>query len=304
MSEFKLSILGSGSAMGGINAFHTSQVLSLRNKQFMIDCGEGAQIKLREYGVSVGRMNHIFISHLHGDHCFGLLGLISTLGMTGRKADFTIHAHPDLEKLFAPMFAYFCQDFPFSVHFESFSPYKSEIIYDDKSVVITTLPLKHRVPSSGFLFEEKATERHLNRAMADAYNIPVCKFKNIKAGEDFVTEDGEIIPNERLTTPADKPKKYAYMSDTAYSEQKLELVYGADCLYHEATFLKEDVARSKITLHSSASDAATFAKKAEVKQLIIGHYSSRYRDFSLFLDEAKQIFENTYLALDGKVFLF
>ena len=187
MSEFKLSILGSGSAMGGINAFHTSQVLSLRNKQFMIDCGEGAQIKLREYGVSVGRMNHIFISHLHGDHCFGLLGLISTLGMTGRKADFTIHAHPDLEKLFAPMFDYFCQDFPFSVHFESFSPYKSEIIYDDKSVVITTLPLKHRVPSSGFLFEEKATERHLNRAMADAYNIPVCKFKNIKAGEDFVT---------------------------------------------------------------------------------------------------------------------
>lgn len=304
MSEFKLSVLGSGSAMAGVNAFHTSQVLSLRNKQFMIDCGEGAQIKLREYKVSVGRLNHIFISHLHGDHCFGLLGLVSTLGMTGRKADFTIHAHPDMTKLFSPLFEYFCHDFPFTVHFESFSPYKSEVIYDDKTVKVTTIPLKHRVPSSGFLFEEKPTERHLNRAMADAYNVPVSQFKNIKAGADFVMENGEIIDNKLLTTDADVPKKYAYMSDTAYSEKYLDLVHGADCLYHEATFLKEDVVRSKLTLHSSASDAALFAKKAEVKQLIIGHYSSRYRDFSVFLDEAKQIFENTYLALDGKVFVF
>lgn len=304
MSEFKLSVLGSGSAMAGVNAFHTSQVLSLRNKQFMIDCGEGAQIKLREYKVSVGRLNHIFISHLHGDHCFGLLGLVSTLGMTGRKADFTIHAHPDMAKLFSPLFEYFCHDFPFTVHFEPFSPYKSEVIYDDKAVKVTTIPLKHRVPSSGFLFEEKPTERHLNRAMADAYNVPVSQFKNIKAGADFVSENGEIVDNKLLTTDADVPKKYAYMSDTAYSEKYLDLVHGADCLYHEATFLKEDAVRSKLTLHSSASDAALFAKKAEVKQLIIGHYSSRYRDFSVFLDEAKQIFENTYLALDGKVFVF
>ena len=304
MSEFKLSILGSGSAMAGINAFHTSQVLSLRNKQFMIDCGEGAQMKLREYGVSSGRLNHIFISHLHGDHCFGLLGFISTLGMTGRKADFTIHAHPDLTKLFSPLFEYFCQEFPFSVHFEPYTPYKSEVIYDDKSVKITTLPLKHRVPCSGFLFEEKGLTKHLNRRMADAYNVPISKFKEIKEGADFVTDDGEVIPNEVLTTPADTPKKYAFLSDTAYSEKNIDLVYGADCLYHEATFLKEDSVRSKLTLHSSAADAALFAKKANVKQLIIGHFSSRYKDVSLFLNEAKQIFDNTYLASDVIVFLF
>ena len=191
MSELKLSILGSGSALPRGDAFHTSQVLEMRNKQFMIDCGEGAQIRMRQNCVHTARLNHIFISHLHGDHCFGLIGLISTLGMLGRTADITIHSHPDLESLLAPQVKYFCSEFPFEVKFEPFSPYKSEVIYDDKSVKITTLPLKHRVPSSGFLFEEKPTERHLVKMMLDAYEVPMFQYRAIKAGAVFVTPDGK-----------------------------------------------------------------------------------------------------------------
>lgn len=304
MSIFKLNILGSGSALPKNHAFPTSQVLELRDKQFMIDCGEGAQIRLRQYGVGYARLNHIFISHLHGDHCFGIMGLLSSLGMLGRTSDITIHANPDLEKLLAPQVDYFLKDFPFTVRFENFSPTKSEVVYDDKSVSVRTLPLKHRVPCAGFLFEEKSTGRHLNRKMADAYEIPITFFKNIKDGEDYVTPDGDVVPNSRLTTEADPPKRFAYMSDTAYSERILDLVAGVDCLYHEATFLSSDTARIKNTLHSSAAQAATFALKANVKQLIIGHYSARYSETTPFLNEAKQIFENTFAAKDGDTFEF
>ena len=194
MSELKLTILGSGSALPRGDAFHTSQVLEMRNKQFMIDCGEGAQIRMRQNCVHTARLNHIFISHLHGDHCFGLIGLISTLGMLGRTADITIHSHPDLEGLLAPQVKYFCSEFPFDVKFEPFTPYKSEVIYDDRSVKVTTLPLKHRVPSSGFLFEEKPTERHLVKKMLDAYEVPMVQYRAIKAGADFVTTTLTISP--------------------------------------------------------------------------------------------------------------
>ena len=304
MSELKLTILGSGSALPRGDAFHTSQVLEMRNKQFMIDCGEGAQIRMRQNCVHTARLNHIFISHLHGDHCFGLIGLISTLGMLGRTADITIHSHPDLEGLLAPQVKYFCSEFPFEVKFEPFTPYKSEVIYDDRSVKITTLPLKHRVPSSGFLFEEKPTERHLVKKMLDAYEVPMVQYRAIKAGADFVTPEGEVVPNHRLTTDPTPPKRFAYMSDTAYIEKHLELIHGVDCLYHESTFLAEDAARIKATLHSSAAQAATLAKKAEAKQLIIGHYSARYDDKGLFLDEARAIFPNTQAAFDGAVYSF
>lgn len=304
MSIFKLNILGSGSALPKNHAFPTSQVLEMREKQFMIDCGEGAQIRMRQYKVGYSRLNHIFISHLHGDHCFGLLGLLSSLGMLGRTSDITIHAHPDLEKLISCQINYFLRDFPFQVHFDNFSPFSSDIIYEDKSVSVRTLPLKHRVPCSGFLFEEKASGRHLVRQMLDAYEIPISQFNKIKEGADFVTPDGEVVPNSRLTREPEPPKKFAYMSDTAYSEKNIDVVEGADCLYHESTFLSCDTARIKDTLHSSAAQAAAFAAKANVKQLIIGHYSARYNDTNLFLDEAKRIFANTFAAKDGDTFEF
>jgi ribonuclease Z len=178
------------------------------------------------------------------------------------------------------------------------------VIYDDKSVKITTLPLKHRVPSSGFLFEEKPTERHLVKKMLDAYEVPMAQYRAIKNGADYVTPEGEVVPNHRLTTDPTPPKRFAYMSDTAYTEKHLDLIHGVDCLYHESTFLKDDIARIKATLHSSAEQAAMLAKKAEVKQLIIGHYSARYTDRQVFLDEARTVFENTFAAHDGATYFF
>lgn len=304
MSDFRLHILGSGSALPKVHAFPTSQVLEVRGKQFMIDCGEGAQIRLRQYGVKYSRLNHIFISHLHGDHCFGLMGMLSSLGMLGRTADITIHAHPDLETLLAPMIKYFLSDFPFRVCFESFSPSGGEVIYEDRGLSVTTLPLKHRVPSCGFLFSEKSEDRHLVKKMVEAYEVPVSCLKDIKSGADYVTPDGEVVPNYRLTADPTPPKQYAYMSDTAYSERNLSLVTGVDCLYHEATFLASDVVRIRETFHSSAAQAAAFASKANVKQLIIGHYSARYTDNVPFVEEARAIFPNTFGAIDGSVFEF
>ena len=281
MEQMKLTVLGCGSALPLTGFGHSSQVLEFRNKQFMIDCGEGTQARAVRYHLKTARLNHIFISHLHGDHCFGLVGLVSTLGMLGRTADIEVHAHPDLERLYAPLIGHFCSDFPFAVRFHPFSPHRSEVIYEDRSVRVTTIPLKHRVPS------------------------PVSFMKDLKAGADFVTEDGEVVPNARLTLPPTPPKKYAYCSDTAYNEKIIPLIEGVDCLYHEATFLTGDKARMAATLHSSAAQAATIAAKAGVKRLIIGHYSARHNgDIAPFLEEAKSVFANTCAAKDGDVFFF
>lgn len=302
MEPMKLTVLGSGSAMPTPERYHSAQLLEVRNKQFLIDCGEGTQNRMIQFGVRANRLNHIFISHLHGDHCFGLMGLISTLGMLGRTADIEIHAQPDLEPLLRPQIDYFCREFPFQVKFHSFSPYQSAVIYDDRSVKVTTIPLKHRVPAVGFLFEEKSLERHLIRSMIEAYEIPVRLLKEIKQGADYVTSDGEVVPNEHLTTPPTPPRRFAYCSDTAYSEKIVELIRGVDCLYHETTYLNEDLFRAKQTLHSTAAQAAQIAHAAEVGKLIIGHYSARYRQITPFLEEAKAIFPNTVGATDGAQF--
>lgn len=304
MEPMKLTVLGSGSAMPTPERYHSAQLLEMRNKQFLIDCGEGTQNRMIQFGVRANRLNHIFISHLHGDHCFGLMGLISTLGMLGRTADIEIHAQPDLEPLLRPQIDYFCGEFPFQVKFHPFSPYQSAVIYDDRSVTVKTIPLKHRAPSVGFLFEEKPMERHLIRSMVEAYEIPLRLLKGIKSGDDYVAPDGELVSNERLTTPPTLPRKFAYCSDTAYSEKIVELIRGVDCLYHETTFLSEDVVRAKQTLHSTAAQAATLAKMAEVGQLIIGHYSARYQQITPFLEEARAIFPNTVGAMDGARFEF
>jgi ribonuclease Z len=304
MSTVKLTILGCGSALPAINAFHSAQLLEMRGKVFMIDCGEGTQIRLRQYRLSTTRMNHIFISHLHGDHSLGLPGLLSTLGMTGRTAPLTIHAHPDLERIIGVTINYFCQDSPFEIRYEAIDPYRHAVIYEDNSLTVTSLPLKHRVPTCGFLFEEKALERHLIRSMIDAYSIPVHNLKAIKNGADYTTPEGEIVANHRLTTPPTPPKRYAYCSDTACYSKLIPLIDGVDCLYHEATFLECDMARAKETFHSSARQAADIAAQAHVKQLIIGHYSARYHDITLFEQEARAVFPATTAAKDGAVFEF
>lgn len=303
MDTMRLTILGSGSAKPKPHRFQSAQLLEWHNKQFLIDCGEGTQNRLIQEGIRATRLNHIFISHLHGDHCFGLMGLLSTMGMLGRTADIEIHAQRDLEVLLRPMIDFFCGDFPFAIHFRTFNPQATEVIYEDRGITVTTIPLKHHVPTVGFLFAEKPKERHLRREMIEAYGIPVSQLKEIKAGVDFVTPDGQTVPNARLTTPPSPPRRFAYISDTAYCEQIVPMISGADCLYHEVTYMSDNAARAKQTHHSTAAQAATIAKMAGVKQLIVGHYSARYDDVEPLLEEARAIFPNTIGAHDGTKFV-
>ena len=268
----------------------------------MIDCGEGTQIRMRQHGIRTNRLNHIFISHLHGDHCFGLIGMISSLGMLHRTADLHIHAQPDLEKILKPQLMYFCQELSFDIIFHDINPRKHELIYEDRSIMVYTIPLKHRVPCCGFLFEEKQRDKHIIRQMIDYYQIPTWRILKIKQGEDFITEEGEIIPNDQLTIPAEAPIRFAYCSDTAYSEKIIPIIEGVDCLFHEATFLEEEMNRSNQTEHSTARQAGEIALKANVKKLIIGHFSARYNNQKELLDEAKAVFENTVLGEDLTIY--
>ena len=299
MDKFEINILGCGSALPTVKRFTSSQVVNFREKLFMIDCGEGTQIQLRRMKLKFNKMNHIFLSHLHGDHCFGLPGLISTLGMLGRSNELVIHAQPDAERIFKPVLDYFCKELAYPVRFESYDPYRSALIYEDRGLKVTTIPLKHRVPSAGFLFEEKPGQNHLIPEMIDFYKIPVSCLNRIKNGEDFITGDGELIPNHLLTRPANPPRKYAYCSDTGYNEKMIPLLDGVDLLYHEATFCEEDIARAKETFHSSARQAAEIASLARVKRLMLGHFSARYPQVDKLLKEAQAVFPDVMLATEG-----
>lgn len=299
MEKFEVHILGCGSALPTTRHFPTSQVVNIREKLFMIDCGEGAQMQLRRSRLKFSRLNHIFISHLHGDHCFGLIGLISTFALLGRTATLHIYAHKELEKLMRPWLNFFCHGIAFDVKFHAYSGEKNEIIYEDRSVIISTIPLNHRIPCCGFLFSEKKTPDHIIREMIDFYNIPTYELNRIKNGEDYTTEDGGIIPHNRLTTPSNPPRSYAYCSDTTYLPENTSLLKGVDLLFHEATFASDNEARADETFHTTAQQAATLAQNAEVGQLLIGHFSARYEDEQLLLKEAQEIFTNTLLAKEN-----
>ncbi len=299
MERFELNILGTGSALPTTRFNPTSQVVNFRDNLFMIDCGEGAQSQLRRMQLKFSRLSHIFLSHLHGDHCFGLMGLISTLGLLDRTGDLVVHAHPDAERIFRPMLNYFCAELPYKVIFNPIAPQKHELILEERSLKVYSIPMKHRVPTCGFLFEEKPRPRHIIREMTDFYQVPVRDMNRIKEGEDFIKEDGTVIPNEKLTRPAEPSRKYAYCSDTTYSKPIVPIIEGADLLFHEATFLEKDKARAKHTMHSTALQAAKIAHAAQVKKLVIGHFSARYTDLNVLLQEAKTIFPETVLAAEG-----
>ncbi|MDR2622893.1 MAG: ribonuclease Z [Dysgonamonadaceae bacterium] len=301
MERFEIYILGCGSALPTTKHFLSSQVINLRDKLYMIDCGEGAQLQFRAMKQNFQKLSRIFISHLHGDHCFGLPGLISTLGLLGRTADLHIHAHYDAEKLFAPLFRYFCKELPYKIYFQAFNPEKSELIFEDRSLKVTTIPLKHRVPTAGFLFEEKPSSPHIIREMIDFYRVPVSQIRAIKEGAPFITGEGETIPSMVFTRPAETPRKYAYCSDTAYYEKIIPIIADVNTLYHEATFSNADCARAKETFHSSAAQAASIAKAANAGRLVIGHFSARYPDERILLNEALEIFPKTQLAYEKMI---
>jgi ribonuclease Z len=299
MSSFEVQILGCGSATPTLNHHPTSQVLRIREKLFMVDCGEGTQLQMRKYKVSFSRLSHIFISHLHGDHCFGLIGLISTLDLLGRTGDIFIHAEPSLKPILQPQIDFFAAHLAFQVHFEDFNPRASAVIYDDRSLKVTSIPLVHRIACAGFLFEEKQTPAHIIPEMIAFHQIPVKHIADIKAGADYVTPEGKTIPNSHLTRPSEPAKRYAYCSDTAYNEKIIPLVEGVDLLFHESTFMEQDALKAKKTFHSTTKQAATIARKAQVKELMLGHYSARYNQLEPLLLEAKAIFPNTFLANEG-----
>lgn len=299
MDKFEINILGCGSALPTTRHFATSQVVNIREKLFMIDCGEGAQMQLRRSRLKFSRLNHIFISHLHGDHCFGLPGLISTFGMLGRTADLHIYAPADLNKTLTPILDYFCKNLPFKVKIHEFGATAAALIYEDRSLTVHTIPLKHRIPCCGFLFAEKPRPNHIIREMTDFYQVPLYALNRIKNGEDFLTPQGELIPNRQLTRPADPPRKYAYCSDTIYHESVIGQIREANLLFHEATFAENELARARETFHTTAAQAAQIALKARVKQLVIGHFSARYEDESCLLSEARPIFPQTILAKEN-----
>ena len=296
MGQFDLHILGCGSALPTRRHLPSAQILNVRGKLFLIDCGEGTQLQFRHTKLNYNKIFDIFISHLHGDHCFGLIGLISTMGMLGRHAGITIHAPKELEMIMRPQLDFFCKELPYEVRFISFNPGVSEMIYEDRSLEVHTIPLKHRIPSAGFLFSEKPNERHVLKDMLDFYKVPIREIPGIKKGNDFMTADGELVSNNRLTTPATPSKSYAYCSDTAYTESFLPLIKGVDLLFHEATFSEEEKERSASTLHSTAAQAGRIARLAGVKRLLIGHFSARYINDNILLREAKSEFDNVLLA--------
>ena len=302
MDNFELNILSCGSATPTTRHLPTSQVLNFREKLFMIDCGEGTQLELRKARQKFSRLNHIFISHIHGDHCFGLPGLISTFGLLKRTGDLVIHAHKDVEAMFKPMIDSFSENLPFEVRFNHIDPNSNSLIYEDRSLKVHSIPLMHRMPTCGFLFEEKQKERHLRAEMISFWKIPIKDFQLIKEGADWISPDGTVVPNKALTKDAEIARKYAYCSDTAYNEKIIPIVEGADLLFHEATFAETEAVRAKQTFHSTARQAATIAKEAKVKQLMIGHFSARYDSDQILLDEAVEVFENTVLANEGLLY--
>ena len=266
MTNAKLIILGCGSAKPTKTTSPSAQLVEISDKTFLVDCGEGVILTMQKLGIHTSRLYNIFISHLHGDHCFGLIGLLTTLGMLKRTQPMHIYAQPDLEKLLTPLLNYHANDRQYDIIFHHINPRKNEVIFEDRTVSVETIPLKHGVPTCGFLFKETHRVKH---------------------------EDGTF---EYVTR-----KRYAYCSDTQYSEKIIPIIEGVDTLYHESTFLNEHSTRSKEVMHSTAAEAATIAQKAQVGQLILGHYSARVEDHSLFLQEARPIFENTLLAEENNV---
>ena len=268
---------------------------------FMIDCGEGTQIQLRCSRIGFTKIQAIFISHLHGDHCFGLMGLISTFGMLGRTGALHVYAPAELGPLLDAQMKLFCTGLEYKVVFHTVDTTRNQVIYEDRSMTVSTIPLDHRIACCGYLFREKPTLPHIRRDMIDCYDIPLSQINNIKNGADWLTEDGETIPNSRLTTPASPPRAYAYCSDTRYMPSLAEQIKGVDLLYHEATYDNGSLSRARLYYHSTAAQAAQVARDAAVGKLVLGHFSARYDNEHGLLQEAQAIFPNSLLANEGLV---
>lgn len=301
--KFELTILGSGSAVPTSNRNSAAQVLNVLERYFLIDCAEGTQHQLRRFHIPYNKINHIFISHLHGDHYFGLIGLLSTLSLQGRKGEMHIYADARLKEIIDFQMTKMNSRFGFPLVFHALTR-KEEVIFEDKVVTVTSFPLKHRydAPVCGFCFREKERERTIRKDMAEAWKVPVAFMQHLKRGEDFVTPDGEVVENARLTIAPPPARSYAYMTDTLYREQFAKYVKGVDLLYHEATYGKDSENLAKETFHSTAEQAACMARLVGAGKLLLGHFSARYPDPCCLLPEAQAIFPESCICGDGDIY--
>ncbi len=299
MSQFELTILGCSSATPTSTRNPTAQLLQIAGRFFLIDCGEATQIQLRKYKIKFQRIDHIFISHLHGDHYLGLMGLLSSMHLLGRKKDLWIYCPEGLDEIISVQLKYSATILNYPIHFRFHDHRKQELLLEDEKVTVETIRLNHRIPCCGFMFREKKKTRSLKKEALETHSIPISAMHAIRNGEDYVKEDGTTIPNAELAEMPRPSHSYAYCSDTCYDEEVIRQVKGADLLYHESTFTEEMKKRARETFHSTALEAGTVALKAGVKKLLLGHYSARYTDLNPLLLEARSVFPNSELAHEG-----
>jgi ribonuclease Z len=300
---FQLTILGTSSALPTSNRYPTAQVLHVSGRFFLIDCGEGTQTQMRKYKIGFSKINHIFISHLHGDHIFGLIGLISTFALIGRTNELHIYSYSELQKFLDAQIQFlYADELPFRIVYHPLNFKKEQKIYEDRKVTVYSFPLTHRIPTCGFRFDEKPVLPNLIPEKIAEYQIPIRNRQQIKEGADFTTSDGRIIPHSELTSHKQRPRSFAFCSDTRYDESYIESVRNVDLLYHEATFARDNQDLAQTTYHSTGADAARIALKANAGKLIIGHFSARYKDHTPILNEAQEIFGNTDAISEGQIF--
>ncbi len=297
--NFKVTILGSGAALPTSTRNPTSQYIECNGRRILIDCGEGTQVQLRRFGVKYQRIEHILISHLHGDHYFGLVGLLSSMHLLGRKKSIEIYAVEELKEIVLKQLEYGGSKLAFDIHFNVLKKNGSGICYEDEQLSISYFPLSHKIPTSGFVIRQKEKELHLDIDKCRNNDVKVEYYHRLKKGEDIVLENGEILYSEKYTSPSEPPKSYAFCSDTKYYESIIPVISKVDVLYHEATFTDDKSDRAKATKHSTASQAAKIAKKAKVGKLLMGHISARYKEGTQHLIEAKPFFSNCEVVEDG-----
>ncbi len=300
--QFEVTILGSNGAIPAYDRHPSSQILNYCGNLFLIDCGEGTQFRMNKFGIKRGHLDHIFISHLHGDHYFGLVGLLTSFNLNWREHPLNIYGPPALEEIINTQFKHSLTKLKFEIHFHPVLADIPRIILDNSQMTVETIVLKHRLPTTGFIFREKKNLRKILPEKIQQYAIPFEVINDIKNGADFTDENGRLIANDELTIAPPKPRSYAYCSDTIYTESYLEQINGIDLLYHEATFSEEHAERANETFHSTARQAASIAKAAKVERLIIGHFSARYADLSILLEQSRTVFPETYLAEEGNTF--
>ena len=299
---FQLTILGTSSALPTSNRYPTAQVLNVLGRFFLIDCGEGTQTQMRKFKIGFSKIDHIFITHLHGDHIFGLIGLLSTMILLGRYKDLHLYSHSELQKYISVQLQFlYAEGIPFRIVYHPLNFKREQLIFEDKKVKVFSFPLSHRIPTCGFRFEEKPALPNLIQKKIEEYQIPIFERQRIKEGSDFLTSDGRIIPHSELTINRYKARSFAFCSDTRFDESYIQSVRNVDLLYHEATFASDNKDLAQTTHHSTGKDAATVALEAQVGQLLIGHFSARYKDHSPILNEAIEIFQETKAIVEGDV---